>query len=257
MLHNRLALALASLFVPLACAGDDGSAATLDDSTGGSSSGSTTSPVESSGNTTAPAETSGGGSTSGADESSSAAGSSDGSCPPGDAGCPCTNGTCSGTNVCSGDVCQPAEVCAVDGYEPNNSMDAAAALGDLDDDADPGSVAGVLDHAEDEDWFTYNGFDTTTVTPQVAPTRTLVADGSLRLCKFLRCPDALESTEVTCPDNAELAMAPGGEPGCCASEGFAMPDFNCAGGNDDSAQVWLRVDQAGAQCVEYTVTYEY
>lgn len=267
MVSHRLVLVLSSALTLVGCAGDDGTAATLggSETLGTASTGSdtttTTTTSESSGSTTAPAETSstGGASSTGSVDGSSSegTGSGDGSCPPGDAGCACADGTCSGSNVCIDGICQAGEVCAVDGYEPNDSLDAALYLGELDDDADPGSIAGVLDHEDDEDWFSYNGIDTTTITPQVAPARTLVADGSLRLCKFLECPDGIASTEVTCPDNADLAMAPGGQPGCCAGEGFAMPDFNCTGTTDDSAQVFIRIDQGGSQCVEYTVTYEY
>lgn len=147
--------------------------------------------------------------------------------------------------------------CAVDGYEPNDDEATATPLPELGDGDDPGSIAGELDHADDADWYTYAGIDNFGLPPGVAPLRDLAADGQLRLCKFLECPSGILDTEVTCPDGSDLAQSPAGRPGCCAAGSIAMPDFNCNGDTDDSAQVYIRLDHAVEQCVQYSVAYEY
>lgn len=203
---------------------------------------------------TTPAETS----SSEGESSSTAADSSSGDpCPVGTLGCACDVGACDSDLVCVADVCEAIDDCAVDGYEPNESEDAAVYLGVLGDGDDPGSIAATLDHADDVDWFTYDGEDNVGLPPGVAPGRDLTASGGLRLCKFLECPDGIEVTEVTCPDGSDLAQSPSGRPGCCATGSIMMPDFNCSGGTDDSAFVYIRLDMADAQCVDYTVSYEF
>ncbi len=194
--------------------------------------------------------------------SSTAADSSDGSttssCPVGTIDCPCdADGHCDEATLCVDGTCEAVENCGVDGYEPNDSEDQAVDLGELGDGDDPGSFAGELDHATDEDWFTYQGLDNVGLPPGVAPARTLMTDGGLRLCKFLQCTDDAAEAVVTCPEGSEATDSPGGRHGCCANGSIAMPDFDCTGTLDDSARVWIRVDQAQAQCVEYTVSYEF
>jgi hypothetical protein len=191
--------------------------------------------------------------------SSDGPGSSSGAdCPAGTIDCPCgADDTCDEGTVCVADVCEAAVACGIDGYEPNDSQDSAVDLGTLGDGDDPGSIAGELDHALDVDWFTYQGEDNVGLPPGVAPSRMVIANGGLRLCKFLACADDGADAEVTCPPGSEAANAPGGQPGCCAPGSLSMSDFNCAGSVDDSAQVWIRIDQAAEQCVEYTVNYEF
>jgi hypothetical protein len=203
---------------------------------------------------TTPAETS---SSEGESSSTAAESSSGDPCPVGTLGCPCDVGACASDLACVDDVCEAIENCAVDGYEPNESEDAAVYLGVLGDGDDPGSIAATLDHADDVDWFTYDGEDNVGLPPGVAPSRDLSASAGLRLCKFLECPDGIEVTEVMCPNGSDLAQSPSGRPGCCSTGSIMMPDFNCSGGTDDSAFVYIRLDMAEAQCVDYTVGYEY
>ncbi len=189
--------------------------------------------------------------------STSATGSTGPDCPLGSLGCPCDGKTCESDALCVEGTCEALSNCNVDGYEPNDDEDSAVDLGELADGDDPGSVAGELDHALDVDWFTYAGIDELGIGPGVAPLRDLAADGALRLCKFLECPSGIVDTEVMCPEGSELSQSPSGRPGCCSSLSIAMPDFNCSGTTDDSAQVYIRLDNAVEQCVQYTVGYEY
>lgn len=261
-------LILIASVVP-ACAGDDSrgsggsESTTTDTGTHESSSSSsettatTTNPTMASDSLsdTTPAETS---SSEGESSSSAADSSSSGAeCPVGTLGCPCDVGLCESDLTCIDDVCEAIENCAVDGYEPNETEDAAVYLGVLGDSDDPGSIAATLDHADDVDWFTYDGEDNFGLPPGVAPARDLSASGGLRLCKFLECPDGIEVTEVMCPDGSDLAQSPSGRPGCCSTGSIMMPDFNCTGGTDDSAFVYIRLDMGEDQCVDYTVGYEF
>ncbi|MBC8074139.1 MAG: hypothetical protein IAG13_37815 [Deltaproteobacteria bacterium] len=263
-------LVLAISASPLACAGADDPAGTgpassdassgdVDPTTSSEGSLTTTEPTmtASSPSTTTPAEESsseGESSSSTADDDSSSSGAS---CAVGTPGCPCDVGSCASDLVCVDDVCEASEICAVDGYEPNDSEAEAYDLGILGDGDDALSIVGTLDHADDEDWFTYAGEDNLGIGPGVAPGRELGANGGLRLCKFLECPSGIENTEVTCPAGSDLAQSSAGRPGCCSDASIAMPDFNCSGGVDDSAQVYIRLDNAEAQCVDWSVSYEY
>jgi hypothetical protein len=265
-LTNSLLIGLASL--GLGCAGADDPAATGVDSSSSSSGHvdpSTTSddtdPQPTTVSTTdsdptddpSSSEDDSSSGTTGLDDSSS----SGATCATGSLGCPCDVGVCESDLVCVDDVCEALENCAVDGYEPNDSEDAATPLETLGDSDDPGSIVGTLDHADDVEWFTYFGEDNFGLPPGVAPARDLSASGGLRLCKFLECPDGIEVTEVTCPNGSDLAQSPAGRPGCCSSGSIMMPDFNCTGGTDDSAQVYIRLDNAEDQCVDWSVGYEF
>jgi hypothetical protein len=248
-----------------ACAGEDsrgtGGSSESTSSDGGNES--TTSPETTTSTTnptmasdslsdTTPAESSS------SESSTTAADSTSGEqCPVGTIGCACDAGACDTDLVCVDDVCEAVEVCAVDGYEPNESEDAAYYLGVLGDSDDPGSIAATLDHENDVDWYTYDGEDNFGLPPGVAPGRDLTTSGGLRLCKFLECPDGIAVTEVMCPNGSDLSQSPGGRPGCCSIGSIQMPDFNCSGSTDDSAFVYIRLDMADAQCVDYTVSYEF
>ena len=89
------------------------------------------------------------------------------------------------------------------------------------------------------------------------PARFVMADGGLRICKFAECEGGVEITEFDCPAETEAATSPQGRPGCCAPMGIALADANCTGGLDDTMQVFLRVDQAEAACVDYELIYHF
>ncbi len=261
-------LALTSVAcVSWSCAGSDapstGSADSTSSSTGDedpSTSSETTSSSTSPTTTESQGESTPAESSSSEESSSTAAVDSSSSgepCPAGMQGCPCDVGACDSDSVCVGDVCEALENCAVDGYEPNESEDAAVDLGTLGDGDDPGSIAATLDHEDDVDWFRYSGEDNFGLPPGVAPGRELSANGGLRMCKFFECSDGIAVVEFECPAESELAQSPAGRPGCCGMGTIQLDDFNCTGGTDDSAQVFIRLDNADAQCVDYTVGYEF
>lgn len=158
--------------------------------------------------------------------------------------------------LCVADMCEEPLVCAADDNEENDDEEGAVDLGEINDNDNSGSsVAGVLDHADDADWFVYVGDDD--VGFVVDPTREITADGGLRLCKFLECVDGIDVTEAPCPPGTTDATSPAGRPGCCDDTGFEMGALNCTGTSEDAATVYIRIDQPSQQCVEYTLQYHF
>ena len=181
-------------------------------------------------------------------------GSADSACPPGEDTCPCDEGMCDFGLMCIDDVCTTQGACADDPGEDNDTEATATDLGMIEDCDDDGSmVTGVLDGNEDVDWFRYDGDDVALC--NVNPARTISADGGLRLCKFAECADG--ETDVDCDEGTTQTNSPDGRVGCCSDGSFDMPDVNCTGTIDDDATVFIRVDQAEAMCVAYTLSYHY
>ena len=144
------------------------------------------------------------------------------------------------------------EACPPDPNEPSDAMAQANDLGEIEDcDGDGQAVSGMLDGPDDVDWIRYAGNDVAFCS--VNPDRSLQFDAPLRLCKFAECQG--DSTEVMCPDGTESAHLPNGMPGCCSDHGFEMW-INCPG-LDDDADIFLRLDQAEAACVGYTLAFHY
>ncbi len=177
-------------------------------------------------------------------------------CPVGTEDCPCDDGSCSDDLVCLNDACVVAGVCDRDPLEPNDDEGSATFLGEIsDDDEDGSSVAGVLDGPGDVDWYRYTGDDDTF--SSVDPTRFVEASAGVRMCKFAECANGLPNTEFPCPDETEEAMSPSGRPGCCAPLGAEISDANCNGVVEDNMDVYIRVDQAEAACVDYEVIFHF
>lgn len=145
--------------------------------------------------------------------------------------------------------------------EPNNSAGtawkiSADKLDDCDTDSDPVTVSGVIAGANDVDWYWYEGDDG--IGPCVDPGRSLVSsEGGIRICKFLQCK--VGDTEFDCPAGTSTAQEDGVD-GCCGTSDFDLADLNCTGTLDDSANVFIRLDQPGATaatCNVYTLSVDY
>ena len=158
-----------------------------------------------------------------------------------------SGGASSGTtSLDAGQACPP------DPHEPNDSAAQASDLGEIEDcDGDGLAFAGMLDGPDDVDWMRYSGNDVAFCV--VNPARWIEVDAPLRLCKFADCHDG--GTEVSCIGATQPAQAPDGTPGCCGSAGFEM-GVDCPG-QDDDADILLRLDQAEADCVGYTLAFHY
>lgn len=160
-----------------------------------------------------------------------------------------------------------AGACDDPGPEPNNSEPLAspacgASTCDATDCDDTGSTGyggplapatGVLSPG-DIDFFHYHGDDKLfcSVDPTVS-----TQDSGYRLCEFVAC-DVSATTFISC-DQGTHEKSPDGLDGCCVdAPGTAVLDYHCTSSvtNDDSATIYIRVDQA-ATCTPYTVDYHF
>lgn len=178
-------------------------------------------------------------------------------CTGGDTGTGTTDGTSgtSGNGDGSTGGTTTGAACEDPGPEPNEDESSAVEQDEQACDADTASTFdGVLDGPGDVDWHTFHG-SWVCGQPNPAPELTLTASEDIRLCAYAECDQG--TADVTCLDNATDDDSPDGRPGCCAmgSLGFGL---NCAGAGDESADIYVRLDQApeGA-CVDYSVDYTF
>jgi len=146
--------------------------------------------------------------------------------------------------------------CEDPGPEPNEDEANAVAKPEAGCDGDTGSIVGVLNEDQDADWFSYHGV-WTCGTADALPAVTLqAADGTLRLCVFAECDQG--EADVEC-QNGDPATSPAGFPGCCTEpDGDVLGQLNCTTTEDESALVYVRVDQGGAGvCTGYTLGYSF
>ncbi len=145
--------------------------------------------------------------------------------------------------------------------EPNDSAGTAwklarRKLDDCDTDSVPATVSGVISGADDVDWYWYEGDDG--LGPCVDPGRSLTqSESGIRICKFLECK--VGNTEFDCPPGTSTAQHDGRD-GCCGTTDFDLADLNCTGTLDDSANVYIRLDQPGATdatCNAYTLSVDF
>lgn len=172
---------------------------------------------------------------------------SSGSCDDGDA--------CTEDDVCTGGDCVGAPV--VDDYEANETQTTAHSLGSVDDGADypRGTVLGTLFPSGDVDWYRFR--DNDELFGSIFPRAEIVDIPSglnFDLCVFVSCADG-SSVSVTC--RAGAAASADGLSGCCSrsanntSENVRI-DHDCSGGSDDTADVFVRVENVGpeASCAQ-------
>jgi hypothetical protein len=150
-----------------------------------------------------------------------------------------------GTGAAGGGSC-------MDMLEPNDSEATAAFVANINDcDTNEMSIQAALNGTSDVDWYHYSGSDDFGCV--VDPTRSLTAQGTLRLCKYAECLSG--SASVDCKNGSTPDTSPQGRSGCCHTAGFGI-DLSCPG-NDDAAEIYIRLDQGGSACVDYTVNYHY
>jgi hypothetical protein len=146
--------------------------------------------------------------------------------------------------------------CMNDGAEPNNSEATATDLGTFDDcDASGDVVSGVLPQG-DEDWFVFTGTDALQCASDAS--RTVVANGTVRICKFFEGVVDCNGLSFTCPAGTTTDTSPGGRSGCCSTSDFevslgcgALPGFA-------QVDVYIRLDTPPSEsCVSYTLDYHY
>lgn len=168
-----------------------------------------------------------------------------------------TDGSASGDE--SSDEGAPPIVCnPEDDIEPNNGENEAEKLPNItDDDADGSRIESILAGEGDVDWFAYMGSDVAFA--YVDPASGIDADMELRLCLFVECTNG-NTKPFTCTDSIYDESPDNTFPGCCNTGGsaFVSIDLYCDAGDDDSAYVFMRVDQGHADvCVPYEITYHF
>ena len=171
-------------------------------------------------------------------------------CDPGMPNCVCDNGSCVEGYVCQDDVCGVGLECPDDVEPPADAEATPVELGDItDNDDDFFEEMGVLSGSSDADWYRLHGADTLGYVAEA--TFTLVS-GAQRNCLFLECDEGgVALTKVTCPAGSDFAISPALRPGCCSADSFQIKDLDCPG-NDESLQMWLRVDKPAADvCSPY------
>ena len=137
--------------------------------------------------------------------------------------------------------------------EPNGTEILATPLGVIDDcDSSGSTISGVSSGVGDVDWMVFHGTDTFGCS--VDPTVQIDATG-VRLCAFALCGDG--TTTVQSCGGGTSAISPAGTHGCCTTSTKSMTvQINCSGTND-SAAIFVRVDQTQNQCVAYDVAYHF
>lgn len=136
--------------------------------------------------------------------------------------------------------------------EPNATEILGTPLGTIDDcDSSGSSVHGVSAGVGDVDWMVFHGTDTFGCS--VDPTLSINATG-VRLCAFALCDDG--TTTIQNCNGATAATSPAGTHGCCTTTKNLSVQINCSGTND-SAAIFMRVDQTENQCVAYDVAYHF
>ncbi len=149
-----------------------------------------------------------------------------------------------------------APVCDDPGFEPNEDEDSAEDLGDQGCGDMDGSIVGVLDGDADIDFSTFHGVDSMACgfqNPFIGVT--LTASDAVRLCVYTDCDNG--TPMFMCPMGSMSAMSPNGLPGCCGAGDMSF-QFNCSNSQNESADVYVSVDQAPVDaCVDYTIAYSW
>ncbi len=168
-----------------------------------------------------------------------------------------TDGTTGGsttTDGTTGGSTTGGNVCDDPGFEPNEDEDTAEDLGDKGCGEMAGTVMGVLDGDTDVDFSTFHGVDGMACgfnNPFISVT--LTASDAVRLCVYTDCDNG--TPMFMCPMGSMFTMSPNGLPGCCGCGDMSF-QFNCSNSQNESADVYVSVDQAPVDsCVDWSVGY--
>jgi hypothetical protein len=161
-----------------------------------------------------------------------------------------------GSTSDTGSTTDTGDACVDPGPEPNEEPMMAVDLGAQPCDGEHDMFAGVLDGDADVDWFMFVGeFEALCGVNDPVPTFTLTASDPLRMCVYFTCDMGM--ADVMCQGNATPDMV-GPASGCCDMDADITAAVNCAGNPDETAEVFVVLDQAPADaCVEYAVDYFY
>ena len=177
------------------------------------------------------------------------------SCPADCGVCECGDGLCSTDETCASCEMDCGACCTDTGEEPNESEAEAIAR-----DREPplacdyrDTFGGVLDGADDADWYRVRGSDTRA---GGCGHRVSVDVTGARVCIFPRCATTDTPDSVGCRVGVETT-SPEGRDGCCATATDAELEVVCTTGSGTLTDFFVRVADADANaCVSYRVTYE-
>jgi hypothetical protein len=146
--------------------------------------------------------------------------------------------------------------CEDPGPEPNDEEGDAIDLGDQTCTGEDGNLSGVLNGDTDVDWFRYRGVDGMGCGfNNPFASHTLTASDNVRMCVFAECDQG--DPQFMCPQGSQNDDSPDGRPGCCGM-GDLVFNFNCMGSQNETADFYIRLDQAPADsCVDYSVVYSF
>lgn len=166
------------------------------------------------------------------------------------------------TNSETSESGETGEKCVQTEMEPNEPVAMAISQAEIQcgQGKPGGQLMGVLDGDQDIDWWKYHGDYDSVPCGGSNPTHiyTLNADSAARLCVFADCDAGDGNATVMCSAGQTVSdpMVPGGF-GCCGTGNFTF-EFNCDMTDDESSQVYMRLDGAKADsCTHYTVTFDY
>lgn len=170
------------------------------------------------------------------------------------------DGTSDGeTSVGAEETGDPPIVCnPEDKFEPNEIEDEAWKLPNITDEDTAGEhVESILAGEGDVDWFAYMGSDVAFA--YVDPASGIDADMEVRLCLFVECING-NTKPINCVDSIYEESPDLTIQGCCNTGGsaFVSIDLYCDASGDESAYVFMRVDQGRDDiCVPYEITYHF
>lgn len=119
----------------------------------------------------------------------------------------------------------------------------------------PKELGGVLAGPADVDWYRYHASGAMGCFGQPEAVHNLDASEYLRVCVFVDCDQG--APDFDCDGDAQMNESPDGLPGCC-NDGPISFTLNCMGSPQESAQMYVRLDMAGADaCIDYAVEYSF
>jgi hypothetical protein len=139
---------------------------------------------------------------------------------------------------------------AIVGYADGDETEATAVpLPDTTDcDEDHQAFAGLLNGADDIDFFVIRLTDDATCT--LDPEVTISGQPDVGVCVYVQCLGG--TTDLApCSGSSTPDTSPQGRPGCCTTESSLPFSYTCTGSSVDDADFWIRVGTSAPGCATY------
>jgi hypothetical protein len=159
--------------------------------------------------------------------------------------------------ICSEPLFSGVDLCTADLHEANNTANTAKVLAPQDDCSFQKNlvITGALSPSGDQDWFRADFVDTQQC--PLEPIFRFQGNAGLQVCAYFKCKNGPTNAgqQVQCSQSDSPSGNSFG-PGCCTTDGNLTPQLNCTG-EDDSAEVLVRVDSSSNACLPYRIRYGY